>query len=186
MSVDEICFEAEEKMEKAISILIDDFRQIRTGRANPGLVENIKVSYHGALTPLKHLATISTPDAQLIIIKPFDPSIVSEIEKALLQSEIGINPNSDGKMIRLVVPPLNEERRKKIAAQLKTMSEDTKVAFRNIRRDANKHIDTEKKEASITEDEVEKSKEDILKLIHDYETKLKDLLGKKTVEVLNI
>ncbi len=186
MPVDEISFEAEEKMEKAITILIDDFRQIRTGRANPGLVENIKVDYHGTHTQIKHLANISTPDAQLILIKPYDLTILPEIEKVLSQSEIGINPNNDGKVIRLVVPPLNEERRKKIASQLKTMTEDTKVAFRNIRRDANKHIDNEKKESLISEDEANTAKDDILKAVHEYEGKLSSILSKKTEEVINI
>lgn len=186
MPVDEIIFEAEEKMEKAITILVDDFRQIRTGRANPGLVESIKVDYHGSLTPLKHLASITTPDAQLIVIKPYDASIVSEIEKAILQSELGINPSNDGKIIRLVVPPLNEERRKKIVLQLKNMSEESKVAFRNIRREANKHVENEKKESLITEDESDRAKEDILKTIHEYEDKLSKLLSKKTEEILNI
>lgn len=186
MPVDEICFEAEEKMEKAINILKDEFRQIRTGRASPGLVENIKIIYHGSSTPLKHLANITTPDAQLIIIKPYDISTSSDIEKAILQSELGITPNNDGKVIRLSVPPLSEERRKKIVAQLKTMSEETKVSFRNIRREANKHIDNEKKEAIISEDEADKAKEDILKTVHNYEKSIADILSKKSEEVLKI
>ncbi len=186
MPVDEICFLAEEKMEKALSVLKDEFRQIRTGRASPGLVENLKVNYHGAVTPLKHLANISTPDPQLIVIKPYDSSIISEIEKTILQSEVGITPNSDGKMIRLSVPPLNEERRKKIAAQLKNLAEETKVAFRNIRREANKHIDGEKKESLITEDEAESAKEEIMKIVHDNEKSLGEELAKKTEEVLTL
>lgn len=186
MPLDEICFEAEEKIEKAFNILVDEFKHIRTGRANPGLVENLKVNYHGAITPLKHLANISTPDAQLILIKPYDISIISDIEKAISQFELGITPNNDGKVIRLVVPPLNEERRKKIVVQLKSMAEETKVSFRNIRRDANKQIDGEEKEALITEDEADKGKDNILKLVHDYEKKLNDMLSKKSEEVLNI
>lgn len=186
MPVDEICFEAEEKIEKAISILREEFRQTRTGRANPGLVENIRIDYHGSSTPLKHLANITVPDAQLIIIKPYDVSILSEIEKAILQSELGITPNSDGKVIRLAVPPLSEERRKKIVAQLKTMAEDTKVAFRNIRREANKHIDNEKKESLITEDEADKAKEDILNIVHNCEKNLSEILSKKSEEVLKV
>lgn len=186
MPVDEICFEAEEKIEKAIAILKEEFTQIRTGRANPGLVENIKVNYHGSNTPIKHLAMINTPDAQLIVIKPYDLSIIADIEKALLQSELGITPNNDGKIIRLVVPSLSEDRRKKIAAQLKSMSEETKVAFRNIRREANKHIDNEKKESLVSEDEANRAKDDILKLVHNYEKNLGELLAKKSEEVLKI
>ena len=186
MPVDEISFEAEEKMEKAISILNEEFKQIRTGRASTGLVENIRVLYHGSLTVIKHLANITTPDAQLIMIKPYDISVTSEIEKAILQSELGITPNSDGKVIRLAVPPLNEDRRKKIAAQLKTMAEETKVAFRNIRRDANKHIDNEKKDSLIPEDEAENAKEDILKIVRENEKNIADILAKKSAEVLSI
>lgn len=186
MPIDEICFEAEEKMEKAVSILRDEFVQIRTGRATPGLVDNIRVDYHGSNTPLKHLANITTPDAQMIIIKPYDLSILAEIEKAILQSELGITPNSDGKMLRLVVPTLSEERRKKIAAQLKALTEETKVVFRNVRRDANKHIDGEKKEALISEDEADKAKDDVLKGVRDYEKKSEELLAKKSQEVLKI
>lgn len=186
MPVDEICLEAEEKMEKAIDLLSDEFRQIRTGRASPGLVEHIKVDYHGTHTPIKHIAIITTPDAHLILIKPYDPSSLSSIEKAILQSELGITPISDGKTIRLQVPPLNEERRKKISHQLKSMAEDTRVALRNIRRDANKHIDSEEKASIITEDEADKAKDDILKLIHEYEEKLNTMLSKKIEEVMKI
>ena len=186
MPVDEISFEAEEKMEKAISILNEEFKQIRTGRASAGLVENIRVQYHGSSTFIKHLANITTPDAQLIVIKPYDASITSDIEKAILQSELGITPNSDGNVIRLVVPPLNEDRRKKIASQLKTMAEETKVAFRNIRRDANKHIDNEKKDSLITEDDAENAKEEILKIVRDNEKNIAEILAKKSAEVLTI
>jgi len=186
MPADEICLEAEEKMEQAVHFLQGQFRSVRTGRASSGLVDHIKVEYYGASTPLNQMANIATPDPQLIVIRPYDPTALKEIEKALQQSELGINPASDGKLIRLAVPPLSEERRKQIATQIKELSEQSKIAIRNARRDANKAIDKEEKDSLISEDEAHDAKEEVQKLTKEYEGKIDNLVSKKTEEIMEI
>ena len=153
MDIDGIAFEAEEKMEKAVTFLRNEFRTIRTGRASPALVDTIRVDYYGASTSLKELANLSAPEANLIVIKPFDPSSIKEIEKALISSSLGITPSSDGRIIRLVVPPLSGERRHQLAQQIKQMAEQARVNIRNARRDANKKLDQAQKDKILTEDE---------------------------------
>ena len=186
MSSIEIQTETKRKMEKTLEIMKDELKSIRTGRATPGLVENIKVSCYGSLTPLKQLANITAPEAQLIIISPYDPSILKDIEKAILQSELGLTTNSDGKVIRIPIPPLSGERREKIVTQIKEMTEETKIAIRNIRREANKHIDKEEKDSILTEDEAKKAKDQIQKFTHENEAKLNELLSQKSEELLKI
>ena len=186
MSAEEIHTETKKKMEKTLEIMREELKSIKTGRAAPGLVENIKVDYYGSHTPIKQLANITAPEPQVIVIIPFDPSVIKDIEKAILQSEMGLTTNSDGKAVRIPIPPLNEERRKKIVAQVKDMAEEAKIAIRNIRREANKHIDKDEKGSLLTEDEVRKIKDKVQKLTHDYETKLDELLTKKSEEILKI
>jgi ribosome recycling factor len=186
MSSTEIQTETKRKMEKSLEIMKDELKSIRTGRATPGLVENIKVSCYGSLTPLKQLANIIAPEAQLIIISPYDPSILKDIEKAILQSELGLTTNSDGKVVRIPIPPLSGERREKIVTQIKEMTEETKIAIRNIRREANKHIDKEEKDSILTEDEAKKAKDQIQKFTHENEAKLNELLSQKSEELLKI
>ena len=183
MAMDEILFEMEEKMEEALEYLRKEFRGIRTGRASTGLVDHIKVDYYGSPTDLRELATISTPDATLILIKPFDPGSLKDIEKAIYASDIGITPNADGKVIRLSVPPLSGERRGQIAAQLKKMAEASRVTLRNARRDANKEVDHQQKAAEMTEDEAHKGKDDVQKLTGQYEQRVSDILDAKTTEI---
>ena len=183
MSLDEICFEAKEKMEKAVSFLGGELRGIRTGRATTGLVEHIKVDYYGSSTPLQQLASLATPEANLIVIKPFDPSSIKDIERALLASELGITPQSDKRLIRLTVPPLSGERRKQLANQVKQMAEQQRISIRNIRREANKHIDQEQKNKKATEDDAEKGKGEIQDLTKKYEDKVGDLLKGKLNEI---
>jgi len=186
MSSAEIQTETNRKMEKTLEILKEEFKSIRTGRATPGLVENLKVSCYGSLMPLKQLANITAPEAQLIIISPYDPSILKDIEKAFLHSELGLTTNSDGKVIRIPIPPLSGERREKIVTQIKEMTEETKIAIRNIRREANKHIDKEEKDSILTEDEAKKVKDQIQKITHENEAKLNELLSQKSGELLKI
>jgi ribosome recycling factor len=186
MSSTEIQTETKRKMEKTLEIMKEELKSIRTGRATPGLVENIKVSCYGSLTPLKQLANITAPEAQLIIISPYDPSILKDIEKTILQSELGLTTNSDGKVIRIPIPPLSGERREKIVTQIKEMTEETKIAIRNIRREANKHIDKEEKDSILTEDEAKKAKDQIQKFTHENEAKLNELLSRKSEELLKI
>jgi len=183
MALDDVMLEMESSMESAVDYLRQEFRGIRTGRASAGLVDHIKVEYYGSMTDMRQLASISTPDATMIIIKPFDATALKEIERAIQKSELGINPQSDGKIIRLVVPPLSTERRNQIAGQLKKMSEVTRVTIRNARRDANKGIDSLKKDSELTEDEADKAKQDVQKMTDDYEKKVEELLAVKTKEI---
>lgn len=173
-------------MEKIAVHLQDNLRGLRTGRANTGLVENIKVECYGNMSPLKQLAVISTPDAQSIVIKPYDTTIISSIEKAILQSDLGLTPSTEGKALRIVIPPLNEERRKKLSAHAKEFGETAKVSLRNIRHDANKQADKEEKEGSMTEDDAKRTKDEVQKIIHEYEGKLNDFVKKKTDEILKV
>src|ERR671937_852421 len=159
MTSEEILFDAEERMEKAVSVFRDELRGLRTGRATPALVDNLRVEYYGSPTPLKQMAQISTPDPQQIVIRPFDPAVLKDIEKAIRSSDLGMSPNNDGKMIRLQVPPMSGEQRQKMVARIKKSGEEAKVALRNIRRDANKHFDQAEKAKEMTEDERDKVKE---------------------------
>src|SRR5919109_5149590 len=145
MTSDEILFDGEERMEKAVEHFRDELKGLRTGRATPALVDSIKVEYYGSPTPLKQIAQISTPDPQQIVIRPFDQSALKDIEKAIRSSDLGMSPNNDGKMIRLIVPPMSGEQRQKMVTRIKKSSEEAKVAIRNIRRDANKQLDQAEK-----------------------------------------
>ena len=183
MPLDEIAFNAEDKMEKAVAFLASEFRGVRTGRATTGLVEHLKIDYYGESTPLQQLAALSAPEASLVVIKPFDPTCIKEIERAILASELGITPQSDKQVIRLVVPPLSGERRGQLAHQVKHLSEEARVSIRNIRRDANKHIDQEQKSKAATEDEADKAKDQIQTLTKKYEDKVGEALKTKLAEI---
>ena len=184
MTSEEILFDAEERMEKAVSVFRDELRGLRTGRATPALVDMIRVEYYGSLTPLKQMAQISTPDPQQILIKPYDQSCLKDVEKAIRASDLGMSPNSDGKMIRLIVPPMSGEQRQKMVARIKKSAEEAKVACRNIRRDANKHFDQAEKDKELTEDERDKGKEQVQSLLKTYEDKVTELADKKSKEVM--
>ncbi len=184
MTADEILMDVEERMEKAVNVYREELRGLRTGRATPGLVDSLRVEYYGSPTPLKAMATISTPDPQSLVIKPFDPAMLKEIEKAIRSSDLGMAPNNDGKIIRLVVPTMSGEQRKKLVTVLKKSAEAAKVACRNIRRDGNKHLETAEKEGEITEDELEKLKEQVQTLLKQYEDKIVELEDKKTKEIM--
>jgi ribosome recycling factor len=184
MPLDDILMDCEEHMDKSIDHLKHELRGIRTGRATPALVEHIKVEYYGSPTDLKSIAAISVPEATQILIKPFTPQDMRAIEKAINDSKIGLTPHSDGKQIRLMLPPLSQERRLQLAGQCKTHAEQTKVAIRNARRDANKLIDTEEKGGILTEDEAERGKEDVQELTRTFEKKVDDLIDHKRKEIL--
>lgn len=186
MLIEELQREASQKMNKAFEVLKDELRRVHTGRANPGLVETIRVSYYGTMTPLKQLASITTPEPRLIVIRPYDPSALSEVEKAILQSDLGFAPTSDGKLLRLVVPQLSEETRKQIAGAVKKLGEETKVAIRNVRRDANKQLEQDKKAAEISEDDLFRAKEEVLKLTHNHEEEVDRLIEHKSREIMEI
>lgn len=184
MTADEILMDTEERMEKATTVFRDELRGLRTGRATPALVDSLRVEYYGSPTPLKQLASISTPDPQSIVIKPFDPSVLKEIEKAIRSSDLGMAPNNDGKMIRLIVPPMSGEQRKKLGTVVKKSAEAAKVACRNIRRDGNKHFDQAEKNKEMTEDERDSGKEQVQELLKQYEARIEELEEKKTREIM--
>jgi ribosome recycling factor len=184
MTNEEILFDAEERMEKAVGVYRDELRGLRTGRATPALVDTLRVEYYGSPTPLRQLAQISTPDPQQIVIRPFDPSCLKDIEKAIRSSDLGMSPNNDGKMIRLTVPPMSGEQRQKMVARIKKSGEEAKVAIRNIRRDANKHFEQAEKAKEMTEDERDKGKDEVQEVTKRYEDKVTDLIDKKSKEVL--
>ena len=184
MTSDEILFDAEERMEKAVGVFRDDLRGLRTGRATPALVDHLRIDYYGSPTPLKTLAQINTPDPQSIVIRPFDPGSLKDIEKAIRSSDLGMAPNNDGKMIRLQVPTMSGDQRKKLVQHIKKAAEEAKVACRNIRRDANKHFDAAEKDKEMTEDERDKGKESVQNLLKDFEKKIDELADKKSKEVM--
>jgi ribosome recycling factor len=188
MSVDEILFAAEEQMEKAVEHLKAEFRGVRTGRASAGLVDGLRVEVesYGATMSLKELANIGVAEGNVIVIKPFDPSTLKDIERAIVKSELGINPMSDGKMIRLPVPSLSTERRNQLGARVRQIAEQQKVAVRNLRRDANKAIDVAQKAKTLTEDDAEGAQEQVQKLTDDYCKKIDTLLEDKTRDILEV
>src|SRR5438105_899299 len=184
MTSDEILYDAEERMEKAVQVFRDELRGLRTGRATPALVDTIRVEYYGSPTPLKQLAQINTPDPQQIVIRPFDHNSLKDIEKAIRSSDLGMSPNNDGKMIRLIVPPMSGEQRQKMVARIKKSAEEAKVAIRNIRRDANKSIDQAEKAKEMTEDQRDQGKVEVQDLLKKFEDKISDMADKKSKEVM--
>jgi ribosome recycling factor len=183
MALEDTLLQAEEDMDSAIEYLRKELRGIRTGRATPALVEYIKVDYYGSPTDLRQLASISAPEANLLMIKPFDPGSVKDIEKAIQSSDLGITPSTDGKIIRLSIPALSTERRQQLVTQVRKMSESTRVAIRNARRDANKEIDKLEKASEITEDDARKAKDDVQELTKQYEDKVDELIDAKSQEI---
>jgi len=186
MSIEEIALEAEERMEKTIALLEDQLKGVRTGRASTGLIDSIRVAYYGSPTPLKQLANLSTPEPQQILIRPFDQSAVGDIVKAIQASDLGLTPNSDNKVIRLNVPSLSVEQRKKLVNRVKDLAEEARISLRNIRRDANKQGDQEQAEKVLTEDDLGRCKEEIQALTKRFEGKVNDLSDRKSAEVLEI
>jgi len=184
--LDDILLEAEEKMETAARILLEEFRTIRTGRASPALVENLKVDAYGTTSPMKQLGSIGAPDPRQLVIRPFDRNILGDIERAIQKSDLGLTPNNDGKILRLPIPPLSEERRRQLSARLREMGEEARVSIRNVRRDANREIDQEKKDGIIPEDNAFKGKDDTQELTKQYEDQVTRALDKKTEEVMEV
>jgi ribosome recycling factor len=172
------------KIEKTLKHVRDQLGGIRTGRASPTLVDTIRVDYYGTMTPLHGMAHISVPEPRQLMIKPFDASVMKEIERAILKSDLGLTPQSDGKVLRLVMPPLSTEQRQKLVAKVKDLVEQNRVALRNERRDANKHGDQAKKDSLLTEDQVKKLHEKVDQEIKAGEARLDDLLKQKSKEIL--
>jgi len=186
MSADMILLEAEERMDGAVKHLAGELSGLRSGRASPALVDKVHVAAYGVDTPLGQLAQIGCPEPRQILIKPFDPSITKDIERAILASDLGLNPSSDGKVLRLNVPPLSEERRQKLAKVVRENGEKTNIALRNVRRDANKSADAAKDAKDLTIDDCDRLKKEIQELTKTYEGKVKTLVEKKTSDLMEI
>jgi len=186
MSYTAILKDATERMEKALTHMQDQLQGIRTSRATSALVDNIRVDYYGTPTPVSQLASVSIPEARQLVLKPFDASILEELGKAIQKSDLGITPESDGKVIRITMPPLSGDQRKKFAAKAKELCEEGRVALRNVRRDVNKHADAEQKKSELTEDENRKLHDEIQKLLKSYEDKVGERQEAKTKEIMEV
>lgn len=178
--------EYQDKMEKSLDNLIEEFASVRAGRANPHVLDKLRVDYYGTPSPIQSVANVSVPEARMIQIQPWEPSLVKEIEKAILCSDIGINPTNDGKVIRLVFPELTEERRKELAKDIKKKGENAKVAIRNIRRDAMDHFKKVGKAEDISEDEIKDLEDGIQKLTDSFVAKIDKAIDEKSKEILTV
>ena len=184
--IKDILTDAEHRMRSAIQVLHDDLSAIRTGRASPGLVEKLQIEYYGTPTPLMQLASIGVPEPRTLTIKPFDQSTLKLIEKAIQSSDLGLNPNNDGKVIHLNLPPLNEERRRDLVKHVHHRLEEARIAVRNIRRDAHNDLRDFEKEKLITEDELERGETELQKLTDRYVEEIAELGKKKEVEIMEV
>ncbi len=175
-----------ERMEKSIGAYTEKLAEIRAGRANPAILNKVKIDYYGTPTPINQVAGISVPEARLIVIQPWDVSVLKEIEKAILASDIGLNPNNDGKVIRLAFPELNEERRKELVKEIKKIAEEAKVAIRSIRRDGIDEAKTKQKNSEITEDELKSAETEIQKITDKYVEEVDKILANKETEIMSV
>ena len=175
-----------EKIEKTLSVLREDLNTVRAGRANPAILDKISAEYYGPPTPLKSLANISVPDPRTLMIAPFDVSCISAVEKAINEANLGLNPSNDGKVIRLIIPQLTEERRKELTKTVKKMGEDAKVAVRNLRRDINDQVKKMEKNGELTEDDLKKGLDQIQKMTDDGVKRIDEAVAKKEKEVLEV
>lgn len=182
----ELYQEYDVKMQKTIEVVVSDFAGVRAGRANAAVLDKITVEYYGTETPIQQVASISTPDARTLVIQPWDGTLLKAVEKALLASELGINPQNDGKVIRLIFPQLTEERRKELTKQVKKYGEGGKVAIRNIRREAMENFKKQQKASEITEDELKMAEKDLQKLTDDMCKEVDALLEKKEKELMAV
>jgi ribosome recycling factor len=184
MNTAQITKDAEGRMEKAVDVFRNDLKGLRTGRASPQMLDSLRVDYYGSPTPIKNIASVTCPDAATIVIKAYQADDLKEIEKAIRSSDLGLAPNNDGKVIRLSIPAMSGDQRKKIVQQIKKQAEAGKVACRNIRRDGNKHFDDAEKAKTMTEDERDKGKDKMQELLKKYESLIDELSGKKEKEVM--
>lgn len=182
--------DATQRMGKAVEHYATEIRGIRTGRANPGLIENIRVDYYGTKTPLNQMAAISVPEPRQLIVKPYDVNALKDIERAVLTADLGLNPSQDGKTLRITIPPLSEEQRKKLASRVKAMAEETKVSLRNVRRDVIKHVEAavaDKKHApAVTDDDAETAKTKVQDILKAHEKKVDEAVASKSKEILEV
>lgn len=186
MMTTEIKKQAQTKMDKAIQVLKKDLAAIRAGRANPALLDKVVVEYYGADTPLNQVANISTPDPRSLVVQPWDPSVLADVERAIINSDLGLTPNNDGKVIRITIPMLTEERRNELIKVVKKTGEESKVAIRNIRREANDELKKLGKEGEITEDESRRGQDEIQKMTDRYIKEVDQVIRQKEKEMLEI
>jgi ribosome recycling factor len=184
--VDEVLLEAEDKMDKAIAVARDDFATIRTGRANPAMFNKVVVDYYGAMTPLNQLASFQTPEARMILITPYDKGAFQAIEKAIRESELGVNPTNDGNVIRIVLPQLTEERRKEFIKVAKGKAEDARVSIRSVRRHAKDQLDKLQKDGDVGEDEVRRAEKSLDEMTHKHVEHVDEVLKHKEAELLEV
>jgi ribosome recycling factor len=184
--MDSVLKSHEDRMKKTIKNLEEEFNNLRTGRASASLFDKIRVDYYGTPTPLNQVANISIPEARLVVIQPWDKGVMGEIEKAIQKSELSLNPSNDGKVIRISIPPLTEERRKELAKHAKQIAESSRVAVRNIRRDANDELKKMEKSSEISEDDLKRGEDDIQKLTDRYIKDINELLDAKETEIMEV
>jgi len=184
--IDEIIMDSEERMQKTIEVLRKDFASLRAGKANPAILEKVQVDYYGVPTPINQMANVNAPEARLLVIQPWDKSIIPNIERGILKSDLGLNPSSDGTVIRIIIPQLTQERRKELVKVIKKKAEDARVGIRNIRRDANDHFKSLEKSKDITEDEGKKAQEDVQKVTDKYIAEVDKVLSNKEQEIMEI
>ena len=185
-TLDDIMLDMEDKMDKTLSLLHEQFSGIRTGKASPALVENVQVSYYGSMTRMRELASISTPEPRLIVINAYDPTALPEIEKAIKAANLGLNPMNDGRVIRLPIPELTEDRRKEMTKMTRRLAEEARIALRNVRRDANDHIKRIQKDSIITEDDRDKALDDVQKATDNHIEKVDKELADKEQEIMEV
>lgn len=182
----ELLSSGEDRMKKAVQNLTKELSTLRAGRANPSLLEKIQIDYYGAPTPLNQLASISVPEARLLVVQPYDKSVIDEIEKAILKSDLGLTPSNDGDVIRISIPPLTEERRAELVKLVKKYAEENKVAVRNIRRDVNDDLKKSEKNGEITEDELRRLTDEVQKLTDKYIAQIDKIVDEKEKEIMEV
>jgi len=178
--------DTDDSMQKTVEVVKKDFASLRAGRATPGLLDKITVDYYGTPTPVNQLANVSVPEARLLVIQPWDKTVIPALEKAILKSDLGITPNSDGIVIRLAVPQLTEERRKDLVKVVKKKAEEGRVAVRNVRRDANELLKSEQKDGNITEDDLRRSQDEVQKLTDKYIKEIDQVMSNKEKEIMQV
>jgi ribosome recycling factor len=184
--IEDFVNDAMQRMDKSVDATHEHFNSVRTGRAAPALLDRIQVDYYGTPTPLKNLATISAPEPRLLSIQPFDPSSVRQVEKAIMESDLGLTPSNDGKVIRLPIPQLTEERRKELVKLVRHMAEEGRVALRNVRRDAIKHLEVLVKDGDVGDDEERAAEGRVQKVTDDHVAKIDELLKRKEAEIMEV
>lgn len=182
----EVISEADDKMKKAIEVLRKDYSSMRAGRATPALLDKIMVNYYGTPTPINQMAKVSVPEPRMLVIQPWDKTVISAIEKAILKSDLGLTPNNDGNIIRLAIPQLTQERRNELVKVAKKKAEESRVAIRNIRRDANEHLKVLEKEKQISEDDVKRAQEEVQKITDKHIKDVDQVLEHKEQEIMEV